>query len=421
MKVDDVLFVRQGLVQQASGVHTIGGQGNSLVVDLGDQLLLVDTGPGGAVTRGMIERVYAAFDKRVGYIVYSHGHMGYNNGVADWLAQAQVRGDAPPCVVAHARLPQRYERYRETAGLQSYSNTRQFRAPYPAQVPPHWFHMPDRTYDDVLEISGRDRSVTLLWAPSETDDGTAVWVPDVRALYGSNAFIKVCPNAGTPYRILRDPIRWARTLESFLALKPQVLIPEFGKPLTDPAEIHEALTVPAQAMRYLRAEVVRRMNQGMSEVDILHDVPLPAALFEHRFMKPGYGCAEYIMRDIWRSESGWWNRNPTDLHPARPADAARAVLQAIADPQRVLDEATRLQQAGETQLALHVIDLLALAPTPDDPFVRRARELKIALCDERATQVSSGVSANLYRSSADDLRGVPPGSTDPHYKPDVWA
>lgn len=415
----DILMMKQGLTEHARGVYTVGGQGNSFVVDLGDSLLLVDAGPGGEITQRMIEQVFGALDKRLSHIVYSHGHMGYNNGVQVWADAARARNEAPPQVVAHERVPHRYRRYRETAGLQSYTNTRQFRSPYPMQPPAHWFHLPDTTYATRLVIEGSARRVELLHAPSETDDGTAVWVPDVRALYGSNAFIKACPNSGSPYRIQRDVLRWADTLDMFLALGPQVLIPEFGKPLASPTEIRDALEIPSKALRYLREQVVARMNQGMAELDIVHDVPLPDELFGHVFMKPAYGCAEYIIRDIWRSENGWWNRNASDLHPAAPADAARALRQALPDAQRVLDHARRLQGEGQTQLALHVVDLLALAD-PKDPLVREARELKAQLCRERATQVTSVVSRNLYLSAADELTGNTIGASE-HVKESAWA
>jgi alkyl sulfatase BDS1-like metallo-beta-lactamase superfamily hydrolase len=396
-------MLEHGLSEHGPGVYTIGGQGNSLVVDLGDNLLLVDAGPGGEVTQRMIGQVRQHLAKPVGYIVYSHGHMGYNNGVHLWMDDAAKHGEPSPQIVAHARVPARYQRYRETGGLQSYTNTRQFRSSYPADPPAHWFRMPHRTYDTRLAIHGAGRCVELLHAPSETDDGTAVWIPDAGVLYGSNAFIKTCPNVGSPYRIYRDPIRWAETLDMFRALDPKVLIPEFGKPLTESAEIEEALDVAARGLRYLRKEVVARMNAGMSELDIVHGVPLPEAIFGNRFMKPSYGCAEYIIRDIWRSENGWWNRNPTDLHPSAPVEAARAVRDALPDPQRVLDQAAALQAQGKTQLALHVIDLLAL-DQGDDPLVKAARALKVQLCEARSEQVSSVVSRNLYLSSADDLQ-----------------
>lgn len=411
MNTTNILMTKQTLASHADGVYTLGGQGNSLVVDLGMTLLLVDAGPGGDITDAMIAQLRASLGKPVAYIVYSHGHMGYNNGVKQWLVEAARRGDPIPELVSHVNLPARYRRYRETAGLQAYTNTRQFRSEYPAVPPAHWFHMPTLTYQSRLVLHGSARRVVLLHAPSETDDGTAVWVPDTRTLYGSNAVIKTCPNVGSPYRIYRNPMQWAQTLERFVELAPAVLIPEFGKPLTDAAEIHEALTVPARSLRYLRKEVVVRMNAGMSENDIVHDVPLPEDLFGNRFMKPAYGCAEYIIHDIWRSENGWWNRNPTDLHPAAPAQGAAAVRRALGDHEQVLMRASELQAAGELQLALHVIDLLALDAS-DDLVIKRARDLKAALCEARAQTVSSVVSRHLYLSSADELLGRPIGTAE---------
>jgi hypothetical protein len=106
-----------------------------------------------------------------------------------------------------------------------------------------------------MRICGTRRDVVLFNAPSETDDATAVWIPDDAILYGSCAFIKSCPNAGSPFRVLRDPMRWAATLEQFLALHPRTLIPEFGAPLTDAKDINEALSVTIRSLHYLRREV----------------------------------------------------------------------------------------------------------------------------------------------------------------------
>lgn len=423
MSAEQILMNKVPLTRHAEGVYTVGGQGNSVVIDMGDALLLVDAGPGGAHTQRMIEQVqHGLGGKPVGHIVYSHGHMGYNNGVREWRDAAAQAGQAPPLTVAHERVAHRYRRYLETAGLQAYTNTRQFRTPYPSQPPAHWFVQPEITYSERLVIDGSARQVELISAPSETDDGTALWVPDVRVLYGGNAVINTCPNAGSPYRILRDPVRWAATLEKLLALQPLLLIPEFGKPLAEPGLVRQALDIPARALRWLRAETVRRMNLGMGETDIVHDIvdgatTLPDELFASRFMRETYGCVEYIIRDIWRSENGWWNRNPTDLHPAAPAQAARAVREALPDAARVLQQALALQREGRTQLALHVIDLLALDDREDAPddnaaaLVRQAKALKAQLCEQRAQQVSSVVSRNLYLSAADDLMRREIGAT----------
>ena len=86
--------------------------------------------------------------------------------------------------------------------------------------------------------------------------------------------------------------------------------------------------------------------------------------------------------------------------PPRPPAVAAAVRAAIADPGHVLDEARTLRERGEHQLALHVVDLLAL-DTSDAPEVLEARQIKAELAEELAASTSSFIAANLYRTMAD--------------------
>ena len=75
------------------------------------------------------------------------------------------------------------------------------------------------------------------------------------------------------------------------------------------------------------------------------------------------------------------------------------MLSAITDRQAVLDRVRVLFDEGSVQLALHVIDVLALAPG-DDPDVVAARALKAELCRSLAEDADSFVSQSLYVSSA---------------------
>lgn len=141
------------------------------------------------------------------------------------------------------------------------------------------------------------------------------------------------------------------------------------------------------------------MNRGMGEIEIVHDISFPEELFGKPWMLPIYGDPEYIVRDLFREETGWWDRNPTSLHPSLPTEAASAVLSAIGDPNTVLMKAEDLRDSGEIQLALHVIDVIALAEG-DDPLIVRARELKSELLRLRGKEVTAFVSKSLYESSA---------------------
>lgn len=98
--------------------------------------------------------------------------------------------------------------------------------------------------------------------------------------------------------------------------------------------------------------MVRRLNLGMDEREILADTDCPPA--------------------------------PFDV-------AATAVPSAIADRQHVLGRARSLAEHGETRLALHVVDRLALAPG-DAPEVQEARTLRAEPCRKRAEEVEPDVS-----------------------------
>jgi uncharacterized sulfatase len=261
-------------------------------------------------------------------------------------------------------------------------------------------HEPTETFDTRLEIGSGDSRIELFWAPSETDDAIALWSPGQRVLYGGAALLDSIPNIGTPFRTLRDTVRWADTLQAMAALRPLKAVREFGPVIEGEQAVQQVLLHTAQALRWLRAEVVRLMNEGLNEQQVLAAMDYPQALFGVEWMKPTYGDPSYIVRDIYRSENGWWDRNPTTLHPAPPEAAGAAIAEAITDKPGLVASAQALADAGQWQLALHVIDVLATA-AGDAPEIGQARSLKAAWLRERAREVDSYVSRNLYRVGAD--------------------
>jgi alkyl sulfatase BDS1-like metallo-beta-lactamase superfamily hydrolase len=385
------------------GLHILPGQGNAFAIETDVGVVLVDAGGRGNAPR-MMEALRKHTAAPVHAICYSHGHHGYNAAVDLWLAHAASRGERAPRLVAHANVLRRYARYRETAGLQERMGAVQFpgRKGLSLAEVAESFQLfdPNEIFEDRMRVVAGRRRVELIHAPSEVDDAIAVWLPDDGLLYGGAATPgDTIPNIGTPLRTLRLTIRWAETLEKLAALGAESLVTEFGPIIEGAAAVRTRLLRTAEALRWLRAEVVARMNRGMDEREILADLRYPPELFDQPWMRPTYGCAEYIVRDLYREENGWWDRNPTSLHPAAPAAAASAVLSALVDKAAVLARARELDASGETQLALHVIDLLALAPG-DDPEVVEARQLKAELCRKRAREVDPYVSQACYRSSA---------------------
>lgn len=394
------LITGQGSEAVAPGVWILRGQGNSIVFELDVGLVLVDAGPGGRVTNSMIAALRQVSDAPVHAICFSHGHLGYNGGLALWRAHAQSRGDPPPRCIAHANLPRRVARYTETMGLQERMAEVQFRRAMGSMQGKFPASMPTETFDDQLLIGdAQGAHVQLLWAPSETDDSIAVWHPGQRLLYGGPAVIDFVPNLGTPFRTQRDAVRWADTLERLAALNPALVVREFGEPLVGEQQIQQVLGQTAVALRWVRKEVVRMMNAGMGEREIVAAIAFPPELFEAPWMAPTYGDPAWIARDVYRSENGWWDRNPTNLHPSPREDADSAIAQAITDKQAVIARACALAERGQTQLALHVIDVLASLQC-DGPEIAQARKWKAQWMRQRASQTRSFISKSIFHAAA---------------------
>ena len=382
------------------GLIVLPGQGNSLAIVTGDGVVVLDASSR-LHARRMIETLRQHTDAPVHAIVYSHGHGGYNSGVDAWDAHNASRGEPAPRRIAHRNLSRRYARYRETLELQGRLNSMQFPSGRPVadMVASLTMHEPTELFDEHLVVTTNGRRVELIHAPSEVDDAIAVWLPDEGLLAGGAATPgATIPNIGTPLRTQRLTIRWAETLERLAGLDARRLMTEFGPLIEGAGLVHQWLAGPAEALRWMRAEVVARMNAGMDEREILDDMTYPPALFDQPWMRPTYGAPDYIVRDLYREENGWWDRNPTSLHPARREDAARAIASAI-DPDRVLARARELAQAGQPQLAMHVVDLIALGPE-NSPHCQAARQFKAELCKALAGTVEPYVSRTLYQSSA---------------------
>ncbi|MEY4373616.1 MAG: hypothetical protein RL219_2385 [Actinomycetota bacterium] len=383
------------------GVWLLPSQGNGFAVETPDGVITIDTGPGGRKTDEMIAALRAVTDAPVIAICYSHGHFGYNFGVPQWLTHNAERGDASPRLIAHRNLPLRHRRYRETDGYQAILNEMQFPG-ISAMFEPVRID-PTETFDDHMVLCESPR-IELLWVPSETDDALAMWLPDTRTLFaGASVPADFIPNVGTPQRSLRLTARWADTLDRLIELRPEVLVIEFGPFMTGEDRIAERLTTTADALRWIRREVVDRLNRGLNEREILADLDYPPEVFDLPWLTHVYGSPDYIVRDLVREESGWWDRNPTSLHPSPPAEVARATFDAIADPDDVIARAEALAADGQVQLAMHVIDLVALGPD-DEPAVVRARGVKADLCRARSKEIDPYPSKGLYKSSARLLR-----------------
>jgi glyoxylase-like metal-dependent hydrolase (beta-lactamase superfamily II) len=373
---------------------------NATAIATDDGLFMVDTGS--SVVAPLIhEEIRRWSPLRLDTAVFSHGHIDHVFGVGVFEEEASAHGWAPPRVVAHEHLPARFDRYRRTAGFNQVINRRQFG--FKDLVWPTEYRYPDETYATEHHLAVGGRSFELRHEKGETDDHTVTWLPDAKVLCCGDLFIWASPNAGNPQKVQRYPAEWAAALRRMAALQPEVLLPGHGLPVVGAARVAEALVDTAQYLESLVDQTLALMNEGARLSEILHAVAPPADLAGRPYLQPVYDEPEFIVRNVWRLNGGWWDGNPATLKPA-PDDALATEVAALAGgPGALCDRALELVAAGDDRslrLAGHLAELAWLAARDDPAVCETRRQVFTARSKAATSTMAKGVFNWAVRESS---------------------
>lgn len=385
----------------APGVHFLAGFGNTTIIIGSEGAAVVDPG---LFTNGprVVDELRALTDLPVRYVIYTHGHYDHAFGTPALLEDAAKRGHQPPDIVGHVNVARRFERYAKTSGHLAGTFDTQFAMWGPNGgdvVRKAQYFPPTVAYLDRLLLNGLgDVPLECRHGLGETDDHTWVWLPGPRVIVGGDFIVSSLPNAGTPFRVQRYVLEWAEALEEMAALEPAAIVSGHGGVFRDHGE--EMLLTTAKALRYLDGEVVRRLNQGQWQEQILTEVELPAELATSSYLQPLYGCTPFLVRDLMRRYMGWYDGNPSMLFPSTRAQIAAEVVLLAGGPGPLLDRARALSASGNTddiQKALHLVDFVMFN---GGDMVTEAGGLKADLLEARSEQERSFVAHNILASAA---------------------
>jgi alkyl sulfatase BDS1-like metallo-beta-lactamase superfamily hydrolase len=138
------------------------------------------------------------------------------------------------------------------------------------------------------------------------------------------------------------------------------------------------------------------MNDGATLDDIVHSVKPPVALAEKPYLQPVYDEPEFIVRNVWRLEGGWYDGIASHLKPA-PHRAQAAEIAAMAGGADVLlGRALQKMSDGDLALAAHLIDW-AVSAAPDN---RAAHEARMRIYAARAVESASTMAHGIFRAAA---------------------
>ena len=388
-------FWNGGPIEMAPRTWFVSQFSGLTAFDTDDGVVLVDCGTAqfGDYLRQEIRQHTTA---RLHTVIYTHGHVDHAFGLRSWLEEAQQRGDAPPRVIGHEAVRQRFERYRQTAGYNSAINQRQFGLP--VDFTRLSYRPPDTTFRDSLRITVGGLTFDIQHARGETDDHAWVYCPERRVLCTGDLFIYAVPNAGNPQKVQRYPWDWADALAAMAALDPapEALCPGHGGPMRGAARIHTALTETSTYLRALVDQTLALLNRGVPYDEIVLAVQPPADLASRPYLRPVYDHPEFIVRNVLRYFGGWWDQNAAMLMPASYDEQAREIVALAGGPAQLIARARALAAAGNLRLASHLADWAARGAPTD----AATQQLKAEVFNARADAQESLMAENIFRAAA---------------------
>jgi len=400
---NEITELREGLAIVESFSHCV-------VLDVGDGLMCFDaSGPGSG--QGVVEAIRTWSNKPITTLVYTHGHADHVGGSVAFKKDAEARGEKRPHVIAHENVAKRLDRYEETNLWNVAINKRQFggiRSDMSVEITEGAERflsrstlVPDETFTDQLTLNAGGTTIELHHARGETDDHLWAWLPEKKWIFTGDFIIWNYPNAGNPQKVQRYALEWAQALRKMIAQGPELLVPAHGLPIEGKERIARVLDDIASSLESLVTEVVAMMNAGETLDTIIHKVKVPSEVLEKPYLRPLYDEPEFVVRNIWRLNGGWWDGVASHLKPAPNADLGAEIASLAGGPDVLMRRAMELLDS-DIRLACHLADLAGWA-APDDPAIHADRE---AVYEQRRNVEKSLMSKGIFKAAARESREV---------------
>jgi alkyl sulfatase BDS1-like metallo-beta-lactamase superfamily hydrolase len=231
-------------------------------------------------------------------------------------------------------------------------------------------------FDEKYDFALGGMKFELFSTPGETPDHLTVWIPALKAaVIGDNyAGVGVPEPMSFPnlYAIRGTKPRWAldwiKSIDTVLALKPEVVLNGHGNPIIGNAEITRRLTRYRDAIQYVHDEVVKGMNAGKDVYTLMQEIKLP----ENFNLSQIFGKVSWSVRGIYDGYAGWYDANPSSMFELPASSVYPDLVKLAGGPDPVVRLALEKLEAGRPVEALHLTDVV-LASDPNNSGALNAR------------------------------------------------
>ena len=228
---------------------------------------------------------------------------------------------------------------------------------------------PDILVRDHLALTIGGERFEFHHNPGETEEQMWLAIPGRRTIVTADYYQGFLPNAGNGKRIMRHVDEWAAALRAMIALKPQLLLPMHGTAIDNETRIADSLGITADALEYVSAETIRRLNAGERKDTIAGSFVWPERFARSPLLDPQYNRPEDISRMVAMRWTGWWDDIPSHFAAMRFDEEAAEALR-LAGGLAAVEKRAREILPVNPHLAARLADW-AYYGAPGDPMALR--------------------------------------------------
>jgi alkyl sulfatase BDS1-like metallo-beta-lactamase superfamily hydrolase len=323
----------------------------------------------------------------VKYIILTHGHADHIGGIGLWKqpgTQIIAQRNYVELVNYVARLDGFFTPRNAVAFNRPVHQTGPWAGNFGAHIDPTIL------FDQQYEFTLGGVEFKLFSTPGETPDHLTVWLPTQKiAFIGDNyagagipepmSFPNMYAIRGTKPRPALD---WIKSIDTVLALQPDIVLNGHGDPIIGQANITQKLTRYRDAIQYVHDETVKGMNAGKDVYTLMQEIQLPARYN----LSEIFGKVSWSVRGIYDGYAGWFDANPASMYEVPPSSVYPYLVKLAGGPDRVAQLALERLQAGKPVEALHLTDV-ALAFDPKNAAALNARIKAFAALREKSENV----------------------------------